>query len=79
MFNNLKPILACCLCLLAVLPVDYVYAEDPVEVVRRYRDRHGPAILRQYADFLAIPNVASDLKNIRRNALFIQEQLQRRG
>lgn len=37
------------------------------------------AIIQEFADFLSIPNVSSDRENIRRNALFIQAMLERRG
>ncbi len=53
---------------------------DPaVDAARAYRQEHGPAILRAYADLLAIPNVASDLPNIERNAVFIRDLLTARG
>jgi len=37
------------------------------------------AIVQEYMEFLSIPNVAADRENIRRNALFIQSMLERRG
>ncbi|MDH7512423.1 MAG: M20/M25/M40 family metallo-hydrolase [Clostridiales bacterium] len=37
------------------------------------------AIVQEYMEFLAIPNVAADRENMRRNALFIQAMLERRG
>lgn len=52
---------------------------DPVTVVREYRDRHGPRILREYASLLAIPNVASDGVNIGRNAERLAELLTDHG
>lgn len=36
-------------------------------------------LLQEYAKFLAVPNVASDLPNIRKNAKHISEMMQRRG
>ncbi len=48
-------------------------------VARAYREAHGPRILREYAELLSIPNVASDTVNIRRNAEFLRDQLSRRG
>lgn len=36
------------------------------------------AILREYVEFLSVPNVSSDSQNLRRNALFIQAMLERR-
>jgi acetylornithine deacetylase/succinyl-diaminopimelate desuccinylase-like protein len=47
--------------------------------VRSYRAAHELAILREFADLLAIPNVASDEANIRRNAAAIVSLLEKRG
>ena len=51
-------------------------AQSPV---RDYRLGHERQILDEFTRFLAIPNVASDRQNIRRNAEFILEMMQRRG
>lgn len=47
--------------------------------VRDYRRTHERQILEEFTRLLAIPNVASDRENIRRNAQFILEMMQRRG
>jgi acetylornithine deacetylase/succinyl-diaminopimelate desuccinylase-like protein len=47
--------------------------------VRSYRAAHELAILREFADLLAIPNLASDDVNIRRNAAAIVALLEKRG
>jgi acetylornithine deacetylase/succinyl-diaminopimelate desuccinylase-like protein/endonuclease/exonuclease/phosphatase family metal-dependent hydrolase len=52
---------------------------DPIEVARAYRDEHGPRILREFAELLAIPNVASDSVGIRRNADHLVERLAAHG
>ncbi len=46
---------------------------------RDYRRAHEHQILTEFARLLAIPNVASDRENIRRNAKYILEMMQRRG
>src|SRR3989441_4046679 len=46
---------------------------------RDYRPAHEHQILTEFTRLLAIPNVASDRENIRRNAQFILEMMQRRG
>src|SRR5438128_3961579 len=46
---------------------------------RDYRRAHERQILDEFTRLLAIPNVASDRENIRRNAQFILEMMQRRG
>lgn len=40
---------------------------------------HGPAVLRELAEFVALPNVASDLDAIRKNASHLEAMLARRG
>src|SRR5947207_1966472 len=47
--------------------------------IRDYRRTHERQILDEFTRLLAIPNVASDAPNIRRNAQFIFEMMQRRG
>lgn len=46
---------------------------------RAYRAAHEPAILGEFTDLLAIPNLASDSTNIRRNANRLIDMLKRRG
>ena len=46
---------------------------------RDYRRAHEHQIHTEFSRLLAIPNVASDRENIRRNAQFILEMMQRRG
>src|SRR5437016_5713561 len=47
--------------------------------VRDYRRAHERQILDEFTQLVAIPNVASDRQNIRRNAEFIREMMRRRG
>jgi acetylornithine deacetylase/succinyl-diaminopimelate desuccinylase-like protein len=47
--------------------------------VRDYRRAHERQILDEFTRLLAIPNIASDAANIRRNSQFILEMMQRRG
>ena len=51
-------------------------AQSPV---RDYRRAHERQILDEFTRLLTIPNVAADRPNIRRNAEFILEMMQRRG
>jgi acetylornithine deacetylase/succinyl-diaminopimelate desuccinylase-like protein len=46
--------------------------------VREYRRAHEHEILREFLELLAIPNVASDRENIRRNAAALITMMQRR-
>ena len=52
---------------------------DPVAAAREYRTAHAAQILHDYAYLLAIPNLATDATNIRRNAERIGDLLQARG
>src|SRR2546425_9149215 len=57
-------------------------ADDPSRAgdqVRAWRRAHEGAILREFAELLALPNLASDAVNIRRNADRIVAMLQQRG
>src|SRR5918992_888823 len=69
--------------LLAALPlVASPQGPDAASVradVRRYRTANDVAILRELADLVAIPNVASDSVNIRANARHLVGMLERRG
>lgn len=49
------------------------------DAVRAYQQAHDVEMLRELADFLAIPNLASDSVNIRLNARHIVQMLERRG
>ena len=66
------------LLLLALLPVA-IYAQTTQEKVREYRSANESKILNEYLALLAIPNVASDTENIRKNAEFIAEMMKQRG
>ncbi|MDX1624836.1 MAG: M20/M25/M40 family metallo-hydrolase, partial [Gemmatimonadota bacterium] len=54
-------------------------AEAAVEAARAWREAHGAEILAEYRELLAIPNVARDLPNIRRNARAIADAFEARG
>src|SRR4051812_39331621 len=51
-------------------------AEPPA---RDYVKGHQPEILREFVEFLSIPNIASDRSNIARNVDLLQRMMQRRG
>jgi len=50
-----------------------------VQEVRDYRMDHEDRIVRELAEFLSIPNVASDTANIQKNAEHLRETLEARG
>lgn len=53
--------------------------ETRIESVREWHRAHGAAVLAELAEFLAIPNLASDSANIRRNAAYLVAMLRQRG
>jgi len=52
---------------------------DVAKAVRGYRAAHEQPIIQELVDLLAIPNIASDEPNIRRNADRLRAMLERRG
>src|SRR6266849_8756987 len=59
-----------------VLSLHAGFSQSPV---RDYRRAHERQILDEFTRLLAIPHIASDRENIRKNAQFIFEMMQRRG
>ena len=56
-----------------------VFAQTTQEKVRDYRRENEPWLIGEYTEFLAIPNVASDITNIHRNASRIMDMMRQRG
>ena len=54
-------------------------AQTAQQKVSDYRIANERQILKEFMELLAIPNVASDTQNIRRNAEFIAEMMKQRG
>ncbi|HEV7681062.1 MAG TPA: M20/M25/M40 family metallo-hydrolase [Pyrinomonadaceae bacterium] len=71
--NLAKRLLALCLTLVFVQSLALANGS-----VRDYRRAHEHEILSEFMELLAIPNVASDRENIRRNAAAIMTMMQRR-
>lgn len=64
---------------LGTIQADALLADDAIDAARAYRETHGARILADFGELLAIPNVASDLPNIERNAQYIAAALEARG
>ena len=67
---------------LGLSALQLIHAQTAAEVrdkVRDYRAANESKIVREFADLLAIPNLASDNASIRKNADFIASALQKRG
>ncbi|HKX57089.1 MAG TPA: M20/M25/M40 family metallo-hydrolase, partial [Xanthomonadales bacterium] len=65
--------------LLANLPTQNAFAAEAAKTAREWRSAHEQEIIDGFVELLAIPNVATDTVNIRRNAEYIQGLLQPRG
>ena len=74
MFRALIVLVSCALLISAQTTQDRVQ-----DKVRDYRRANEHQILKEFTALLAIPNVAADTQNIRRNAEFIAEMMKRRG
>src|SRR5436305_8546163 len=72
--SSVKLLPACLIIVLAM--VSGSHAQSPI---RDYRRAHERQIIDEFTQLLSIPNIASDTANIRRNAQFIFEMMQRRG
>jgi acetylornithine deacetylase/succinyl-diaminopimelate desuccinylase-like protein len=68
-----------CATLLICLFVATTFGQAVENPARNYRRAHEHEILRDFISLLAIPNVASDRENIRRNASHIAEMMKQRG
>ncbi len=65
-----------------ILALEATLAADPATIARQTRDwrlQHEKEALREFVNILAIPNVANDAPNIRRNAELIRAMFGRRG
>src|SRR5262245_2788373 len=65
--------------LLLLLLLPSVTIAQTQDKVREYRRANEHKIVREFLSLLAIPNVASDTTNIRKNALLIVEMMRQRG
>ncbi|MEJ7605726.1 MAG: hypothetical protein WKF37_05545 [Bryobacteraceae bacterium] len=71
-FPRLSVLLTCVSILIAEL-------DSAVQAARQFREAHQREIVASFMELLAIPNVAVDPVNLRRNAEAIAQMLQRRG
>ncbi len=67
------------LLLLCLLFPTMVCAQSTQEKVRNYRRSNEHKIVREFLSLLALPNIASDNANIRKNADLIVEMMKQRG
>ena len=72
--RNVRTLFACAISLASAALV----AAQQVSIDDYIRD-HQAAIVREFMELVAIPNVRSDLPNIKRNAELLRQMLERRG
>ncbi len=65
--------------LLLLIPCSLFAQNKAVQASRSWIQKEGPAILQTYSQLLALPNHASDLPNIRKNANLLKELFGARG
>ena len=70
---------AVCVCAAMGQKPEGVAPAQVAQAVRDYRIDNEDRIVREMAEFLAIPNVASDTPNIQRNAAHLVEMMEARG
>ncbi|MDB5231090.1 MAG: peptidase [Chitinophagaceae bacterium] len=64
----------------ALIAVQFISAQSPlVNKVKAYTQSNQRRIISEFADFLAIPNVAKDPAGLQKNASFIMEAMKKRG
>jgi hypothetical protein len=61
------------------LTIAFAQTNPAARAAREWRQKHERAIVEEFVSLLAIPNVASDRENIRRNADAIAAMLGKRG
>jgi len=73
--SRLTLLLLLLFCLCVALPAQPTASQ----AAQQYTAAHRPELVRQFSDFLAIPNVAADPASLQRNADFLLEALHHRG
>lgn len=56
-----------------------VAGQELFDHVREYRQNNERKIIAEFIELLSIPNIAADRENIRKNAVFITNMLEKRG
>jgi acetylornithine deacetylase/succinyl-diaminopimelate desuccinylase-like protein len=64
---------------LAAAPALAASAAEVRDAARRWRTAHEHAIVTDFATFLSMPNVATNVSDVERNAAYIEQQLRARG
>lgn len=58
----------------------FISAQSPgLQAIRNYRNHNAGSIVREFTEFLSLPNVAADSAGQQRNVVFIMEMMRKRG
>ncbi|MBS1916497.1 MAG: M20/M25/M40 family metallo-hydrolase [Bacteroidetes bacterium] len=58
----------------------YTFAQSPeILKIRAFREQNENAIINEFVSLLSIPNIANDSLNIKKNAAFIMDAMNKRG
>src|SRR5262245_28490138 len=75
--HTMRSVKRLCLLIIAVLCASIAIAQPPD--VDQFVRSHQREIVNEFMELVAIPNVRSDGPNIKRNAEFLRQMLERRG
>lgn len=65
--------------LLSLIGAGATMAQDGASIAREFHQQQAPRIISDFADFLRLPNVASNLDDMAANARFIERYIAERG
>src|SRR6478609_547813 len=74
----MKKCLFTCFSILVFTPIIWSQSAQILSI-RKYSHQHADSILHEYFHFLSLPNIAGDTQNIKKNASFIMDMMQKRG
>lgn len=76
-FGTLLP-RAAAICALG-LAISSAHGSNPADTVRVWRKAHEKAIVADFVTLLSMPNVATNVADVEKNAAYIEDQLEARG
>ncbi|MFQ5694708.1 MAG: M20/M25/M40 family metallo-hydrolase, partial [Terriglobia bacterium] len=79
MRHRLRETLGLLVALLVAVPVGAQSAREVLAQVRAYRQQHAGEILQELAAWLRLPNVATNVDDIKRNAELLRGMMEKRG
>lgn len=77
-FHYMKSSFLTCISVLSLLSSTWSQSAQTL-TIRKYSQQHADSIINEYVRFLSLPNIASDTQNIRKNADFIMDMMNKQG